>query len=107
MKSETNSVMDTEESLKRGAEHGREAAEELLRTATEATTGPEWRRTRSRLGRKARALKSNMSGRVRDLVQDTRELGDRGQVLVREYPWISIGIGAGLGFLVGLLARRR
>jgi ElaB/YqjD/DUF883 family membrane-anchored ribosome-binding protein len=41
------------------------------------------------------------------LAEDARDLGDKGQRLMREYPRVAIGIGAGLGLLAGLLIRRR
>jgi len=106
MKSETAPATGNEESLKRSVEHVKEAAETLLRTTVDET-GEEWRRARHALGGKARALRSSMSERARDFAQDAREFGGKGQRLVRQHPWTSIGIGTGLGLLAGLLVRRR
>lgn len=106
MNSETAPATGNEESLKRGVEQVKDAAETLLRTAVDET-GAEWRRTHHALGRKARALRSSVSGRARDFAEDARELGGKGQRLVQQHPWTSIGIGAGLGLLAGLLIRRR
>ena len=106
MKSEIAPTTSNEESLKRSVEHVKEAAETLLRTTVDET-GEEWRRARHVLGGKARALRSGMSERAHDFAQDARELGGRGQHLVQQHPWASIGIGAGLGLLAGLLVRRR
>src|SRR5690348_1627181 len=106
MKSETAAATGNEESLKRSAEHVKEAAETLLRT-TVGKTGKEWGRARHAFGGKARALRSGMSERARDFAQDVREAGEQGQRLVRQHTWTSIGIGAGLGLLAGLLIRRR
>ena len=95
-----------ESSIKHGVEQVKDAAETLLRnTADETREG--WRRARATLGGKARALRSDVSGRARDFAEDAREFGDKGQRLVRQHPWASIGIGAGLGLLAGLLIRRR
>lgn len=106
MKSETAPATGNEESLKRSVEHVKDAAEELLRTtADESREG--WHRARATLGGKARALTSDVSERTRDFAEDARELGDKGQRLVRQYPWGAIGIGAGLGLLAGFLVRRR
>lgn len=106
MNSETAPATGNEESLKRGVEHVKDAAETLLRTTADEA-GAEWRRTRHALGRKARALRSNVSDRAHDFAEDARELGGKGQRLVQQHPWTSIGIGAGLGLLAGLLIRRR
>lgn len=106
MKSESAPAVGNEESLKRGVEHVKEAAETLLRTTIDET-GAGWHKARDTLGGKARALRSGMSGRAQDFAQDARELGGKGQRLVQQHPWTSIGIGAGLGLLAGLLVRRR
>lgn len=106
MKSETAPATGNEASLKHGVEHVKDAAETLLRTTVDET-GAEWRRARDTLGGKARALRSNMSGRVHDFARDARDLGGKGQRLVRQHPWTSIGVGTGLGLLAGLLVRRR
>jgi ElaB/YqjD/DUF883 family membrane-anchored ribosome-binding protein len=107
MKNETVPATGNEESsIKHGMEQVKDAAETLLRnTADETREG--WRRARATLGGKARALRSDVSGRARDFAEDAREFGDKGQRLVRQHPWASIGIGAGLGLLAGLLIRRR
>jgi ElaB/YqjD/DUF883 family membrane-anchored ribosome-binding protein len=106
MKSETVPAAGGGESLKQGIEQVKDAAEALLRsTADETRDG--WHGARATLGGKARTLRSDVSGRARDLAEDARDLGDKGQRLMREYPRVAIGIGAGLGLLAGLLIRRR
>ncbi|HET7592589.1 MAG TPA: hypothetical protein VFK00_06245 [Rhodanobacteraceae bacterium] len=106
MKSETAPATGNEESLKRSVEQVKDAAETLLRT-TVGQTGEEWRRARHAFGGKARALRSSMSGSAKEFAEEARELGGKGQRLVQQHPWASIGIGAGLGLLAGLLVRRR
>jgi ElaB/YqjD/DUF883 family membrane-anchored ribosome-binding protein len=106
MKGETIPTTGNEQSLKHSVEQVKDAAETLLRTTTDQTREG-WHRARATLGGKARALGSEVSGRARDIAEDARELGDKGQRLVRQHPWASIGIGAGLGLLAGLLIRRR
>jgi len=106
MKSETAPATGNEESLKRSVEQVKDATETLLRTTIDET-GEEWRRARRALGGKARALRSSMSERAHGFAEDAREMGGRGQRLVRQHPWASIGIGAGLGLLAGFLIRRR
>ena len=106
MKSETAPATGNEESLKRSLHHVKEAAETLLQT-TVNETGAEWHRARDALGGKARALRSAISGRARDFTQGACELGGKGPRLVQQHPRASIGVGAGLGLLAGLLVRRR
>jgi ElaB/YqjD/DUF883 family membrane-anchored ribosome-binding protein len=106
MKSETAPATGNENSLKRSVEHVKEAAETLVRTTIDET-GAEWRRARDAIDGKARALESSMSGHAHDFARDARELGGRGQRLVRQHPWASIAIGAGVGLLAGFLMRRR
>jgi len=106
MKSETAAAAGNEESLKRSVEHVKEAAETLLRTTVDET-GEEWSKARHALGGKARALRSSLSEHAHDFAKDAREMGGEGQRLVRQHPWTSIGIGAALGLLAGLLVRRR
>lgn len=106
MKTETTPAMGNEESTKRSVEHVKGAAEMLLRTTVDET-GEEWRKARHAIGGKARALGSGISGRAQEFAQDARELGGKGQRLVHQHPWTSVGIGAGFGLLVGLLVRRR
>ena len=106
MKGEAAPATGSGESLKRSVEHVKEAAETLLQTTVDQT-GAEWRRARDTLGGKAKALKSSVSERAHDFADDARDLGGKGQRLVQQHPWTSIGISAGFGFLVGLLVRRR
>ena len=106
MNSETVPATGNEESLKRSVEHVKDAAETLLKTTIDET-GAGWSRARRALGGKARALRSNMSGRARDFAEDAREVGGKGQRLVQQHPWTSIAVGAGLGLLADLLIRRR
>lgn len=106
MKSETIPAASREESLRHSVEQVKDAAESLLRTTADETSEG-WHRVRATLGGRARALRSDMAERARDFAGDARELGDKGQRLLRQYPWTAIGIGAGLGLLAGLLIRRR
>jgi ElaB/YqjD/DUF883 family membrane-anchored ribosome-binding protein len=106
MKSETIPATGNENSLRHSVGDVKEAAETLLRTTADETRA-ELCRARATLSGKARALGSSMSERARDFAEDARELGGKGQRLVQQHPWAAIGIGAGLAFLAGVLARRR
>ena len=106
MKSETAPATGNGETLKRSVEHVKDAAETLLRTTADET-GAGWRKARGTFSGKARALRASISGGAHDFAQDACELGGKGQRLVQHHPWTSIAVGAGLGFLAGLLVRRR
>lgn len=106
MKSQSIPATGNEEFLKRSVEHVKEAAGTLMRNAADET-GAACREASYALGGKARALRSSMTERTHGFARDARELGGKGQRLVRRHPWASIGIGAGLGLLAGLLVRRR
>lgn len=92
--------------LKRDFENVVDAAEALLRTTADQTSA-EWRNARDSLERKVQALKSNLSGSAHDFALQARELGGKGEQLMRRYPWASLGVGAATGLIVGLLIRAR
>lgn len=106
MNDNTPQAAENHESLRHSIENVKDAAETLLQTTVDESSA-EWRRARDKLAKKVRVLKSNLGGRTHDLSIKSRELGGRGQRLVQDHPWTSIGIGAGLGLLAGLLLTRR
>lgn len=82
------------------------AAEALLR-ATVDETNAEYHKARSTLDEKLRAAKSNVAEHAQDIASNAKELGEKGDRLIRDNPWVSIGIGAGVGLLLGMVLRRR
>ena len=82
------------------------AAEALLR-ATVDETNAEYRRARTALDDTLRAARSSIAGQAHEFASDARQIGAQGERLVRDNPWVSVGIGAGVGLLLGLVLRRR
>ncbi len=81
-------------------------AEQLLRYAAR-DAGQGYDEARERLEEKlktARAEFARLEGAVAD---GARRAGRATDGYVREHPWESIGIGAGIGLLLGLLIGRR
>lgn len=82
------------------------AAEALLR-ATVDETSAEYHKARSALDAKLRAAKSNVTGHAEEIAANAKDIGAKGERLVRDNPWVSVGIGAGIGLLLGMILRRR
>ena len=81
-------------------------AEELLKLTASDASG-KLTDVRSRLGERVASAK----GRILDLeeaaVAKAKEVAKATDTYVHENPWQSIGVAAGVGFLVGLLIGRR
>ncbi len=82
------------------------AAEALLR-ATVDETNAEYHKARTALDDKLRAAKSSVVEHAHEITSSAREIGEKGDRLVRDNPWMSVGIGAGIGLLLGMILRRR
>jgi ElaB/YqjD/DUF883 family membrane-anchored ribosome-binding protein len=82
------------------------AAEALLR-ATVDETSAEYHKARTALDDKLRAAKSTVTEHAHEIATNAKEIGAKGDRLVRDNPWMSVGIGAGVGLLLGLILRRR
>ena len=91
--------------LRKSFEDVVEAAEALL-GATASETNAEYRKVRDALEAKVGAARERISERAHDVAEEAREAGRRGDEFVHANPWTSIGIGAGVGLLLGLLLRR-
>lgn len=81
------------------------AAEALLR-ATVDETNAEYHKARKVLDQKLSAAKSNVADQAHELAANAKEIGAKSDRLVHDNPWVSIGIGAGVGLLLGLILRR-
>ena len=81
-------------------------AEALLR-ATSAQTGEKIQEIRARAEESLRQAKSRLSGIEEEALKRAREVADAAEEYVRENPWQSVGIAAGVGLLLGLLLSRR
>ena len=81
-------------------------AEELLR-ATATLTGERASAARTRVEERIRSAKDAMGALGEDVVERGRAAATAADRTVREHPWESVAVAAGLGFLLGMLAARR
>ena len=81
-------------------------AEALLR-ATSTQTGEKIQEVRARAEESLRQAKERLSSLEDEALRRAREVADATDEYVRENPWQSVGIAAGVGLLVGLLLARR
>jgi Uncharacterized conserved protein len=80
--------------------------EDLIHSTTDLS-GDELASARQKIGERVSAAKAslqNMSGEVAEHARETARATDE---FVHEQPWKSIGLGAGVGFLLGMLVSRR
>ncbi len=81
-------------------------AEQLLKLTADDASG-KFSDVRGRLGERLAAARTQMSELEAAAVAKAKEVAKATDDYVHENPWQSIGIAAGVGFLVGLLAGRR
>jgi ElaB/YqjD/DUF883 family membrane-anchored ribosome-binding protein len=81
-------------------------AEALLR-ATSTQTGEKIQEVRARAEESLRQAKQRLSTIEDEALRRAREVADATDEYVRDNPWQSVGIAAGVGLLVGLLLTRR
>ena len=81
-------------------------AEALLR-ATSAQTGEKIQEVRARAEESLKHARTRLAAVEEEAYQRAREVAHATEGYVRENPWQSIGIAAGVGMLVGLLLSGR
>jgi ElaB/YqjD/DUF883 family membrane-anchored ribosome-binding protein len=81
-------------------------AEALLR-ATAGQAGEKLAEARARAEESLRAARSSLEHAGADVAARARAGADTADAYVHENPWASVGIGAGVGFLIGYLIGRR
>lgn len=95
------------------SEHLRAELKNLADTLEEVlTTSSEKSKTElDKLRSKAQSALKDTRARLGDsgdrIAQTTREAADRADVYVRDNPWTSVGIGAAVGVVLGVLLTRR
>jgi len=80
---------------------------EALIKATAAQTGEKIQEVRSRAEESLARAKVRLTEAEAEAVKQAREVADATEEYVRENPWQSIGIAAGVGLLLGVLIARR
>ncbi|MDY6944396.1 MAG: DUF883 family protein [Pseudomonadota bacterium] len=83
-----------------------EDAEALLK-ATSTLTGEKIQEVRARAEESLRNAKVRLSEVEEEAMRRAREVAEAADEYVRENPWQSVGIAAGVGLVVGLLLARR
>lgn len=76
---------------------------EALLSATASYAGDKAEQAREKAGDSLRAAKERLSGMQDDVVDRTRDYIKQGDQYVRDNPWQSVGLAAGLGLLLGVL----
>jgi ElaB/YqjD/DUF883 family membrane-anchored ribosome-binding protein len=83
-----------------------EDAEDLLK-ATANQAGEKVNAARARAEESIRGAKARLAEAGEDVAERTRAAVQVSDEYVHENPWVAIGTGAGLGFLIGYLIGRR
>lgn len=95
------------------SEHLRAELKNLADTLEEVltTSGEKSKTELDKLRSKAQSALKETRARLGDsgdrIAQTTREAADRADVYVRDNPWTSVGIGAAVGVVLGVLLTRR
>lgn len=95
------------------SEHLRAELRNLADTLEEVltTSGEKSKTELDKLRSKAQSALKDTRARLGDsgdrIAQTTREAVDRADVYVRDNPWTSVGIGAAVGVVLGVLLTRR
>lgn len=83
-----------------------EDAEALLK-ATSTLTGEKLHEVRARAEESLRQAKVRLTEVEEEAMRRAKEIADAADEYVRENPWQSVGIAAGIGLVLGLLIARR
>lgn len=83
-----------------------EDTEALLR-ATAGQAGERTQEARSRAEDSLRQARARLEGLEQEVVTRARDAAHEADRYVRDNPWQSIGIAAGVAFVIGLLVSRR
>lgn len=81
-------------------------AEELLR-ATASQAGDKVSEMRGKIQENLGKAKASLADAQAAVVDKAKEVGHATDEYVKDNPWKSVGIAAGIGFVVGLLIGRR
>jgi len=81
-------------------------AEALLR-ATSSQTGEKIQEARARAEDSLRQARARLTQVEEEALKRARELADATEEYVRDNPWQSVGIAAGIGLVLGVLISRR
>ncbi|MES2310404.1 MAG: DUF883 family protein [Verrucomicrobiota bacterium] len=80
--------------------------EEILK-ATASQAGEKATELRGQISRRLVDAKARLSELEDAAIEKTKEVARAADEYVHENPWKAVGVAAGVGFLIGLLIRRR
>ena len=80
---------------------------EALIKATSAQTGEKIQEVRARAEESLRQARERLTIVEKEALQHAREVADATEEYVRENPWQSLGLAAGVGLVLGILISRR
>jgi ElaB/YqjD/DUF883 family membrane-anchored ribosome-binding protein len=80
---------------------------EALLNATSTQTGDKIQAVRARAEESLRQAKARLTEVEQEAVRRAKEIADATDEYVRDNPWQSVGIAAGIGLLLGVLLGRR
>jgi ElaB/YqjD/DUF883 family membrane-anchored ribosome-binding protein len=81
-------------------------AEEMLK-ATASQTGEKAAEMREKVGDHLKRAKIRLQEEQEKALARTKEVAGATDDYVHDHPWQAVGVGAGIGFLLGLLIGRR
>lgn len=102
----TQNLKDDQIRLNRDIRAVVDDAEALLRHAVR-DAGEGYDDARSRLERSLKSARTGLEGIERTILDNARKATKATDEYVHEHPWQSLGVGAGLGLLLGMLISRR
>jgi ElaB/YqjD/DUF883 family membrane-anchored ribosome-binding protein len=80
---------------------------EALLNATSTQTGEKIQAVRARAEESLRQAKARLTEIEQEAIRRAKEIADATDEYVRDNPWQSVGIAAGIGLLLGVLLGRR
>jgi ElaB/YqjD/DUF883 family membrane-anchored ribosome-binding protein len=106
MRDATQSLKDSQTRLSRDVRAMVDDAEALLRHAVR-DAGEGYDDARSRLERSLKNARTELEGVEHAVIDNARRAKQATDEYVHQHPWQSMGIGAGVGLLLGMLISRR
>lgn len=96
----------TSENLRAELKTLADTLEEVLNSSTDKSK-TELDKLRSKAQSALKESRARLGDSGERLVQTTREAADRADTYVRDNPWTSVGVGAAIGVVLGVLLTRR
>lgn len=102
----TQTLKDSQNRLRRDVRAVVDDAEALLRHAVR-DAGEGYDDARGRLERSLKTARAELEGIEQAVLDNARRAKEATDEYVHQHPWQSVGIGAGVGLLLGMLISRK